>query len=265
MLDYSPYTINSTWMSRVETVVDWALAKGMFAIINVHHETWLDDSSNFTNELPMFEAIWTQICEKFNSKSYYLLYETFNEPAKMSTDNLNTMNAAAVKIIRASSGNDAKRGVLIPGGLDYSNPSWLVTNYADFKVPSDDYVMLEVHSYNPYKYTKKDPTSTFWGTSSDLSTLDTYWSDFDTVIKKLGVKVLLGEFGATTQQTAATGRYHWYGNQSSVPKSYGYAVCVWDDTTHQVYDRTAGTWDNSVLKALGLSSSVKADKTAIVV
>lgn len=254
----SPYTINSTWMKRVETVLDWALDKGMFAIVNVHHETWLDDSDNFDTELPMFKAIWTQIADQFKSKSHKLLFETFNEPAKMSSDNLNTMNSAALSVIRNSSGNNPTRGVFIPGGLQYSNPKWLVSYASEFTLPSDDYLMLEVHSYDPYKYTKKDPTSNYWGTSSDVSTLTSMWTDFNTELKKLNVKALLGEFGVTTQQAATNGRYHWYGNQSQVPLGLGMGVCVWDDNTHQVYNRTARTFDSKVLSALGLKSTLEA-------
>lgn len=263
MSSTSPYTINSTWMARVETVLDWALDKGLFAIVNVHHETWLDDSSNFDSELPKFEAIWTQLASQFKAKSHKLLFETFNEPAKMSSANLNTMNAAALSIIRKSSGNNPTRGVLIPGGLQYSNPSWLTEYSSEFTLPSDDYLMLEVHSYDPFKYTKKDPTSTYWGTSSDVSTLTTMWKDFNTVIEKLGVKALLGEFGVTTQQSAQQGRYHWYGNQSQVPLGLGMGVCVWDDKVHQVYNRSARTFDSNILSRLGLKSM--ADDGAIIV
>ena len=37
----SPYTIDSAWLARVDTVVSWGLQKGLFIILNAHHETWL--------------------------------------------------------------------------------------------------------------------------------------------------------------------------------------------------------------------------------
>ena len=37
----APYKINKSRMDRVETLVDWALAEGLYVIINAHHETWL--------------------------------------------------------------------------------------------------------------------------------------------------------------------------------------------------------------------------------
>ncbi len=33
--------VNGTWMDRVETVVDEALARGLYVIVNVHPDFWI--------------------------------------------------------------------------------------------------------------------------------------------------------------------------------------------------------------------------------
>ena len=42
-----PYKIDEAWLQRVEQVVDWGLSRGLFIIINAHHEEWI--KSNYTN------------------------------------------------------------------------------------------------------------------------------------------------------------------------------------------------------------------------
>ena len=34
------YTIDPAFMSRVKQVVDWALADGLYVVLNVHHDSW---------------------------------------------------------------------------------------------------------------------------------------------------------------------------------------------------------------------------------
>ncbi|MGO4758861.1 glycoside hydrolase family 5 protein, partial [Streptomyces sp. 2MCAF27] len=64
----APYTIDETWMNRVKQVVDWALADGLYVVINVHHDSWqwiADMPTDHDNVLTRFKATWTQIAAKF--------------------------------------------------------------------------------------------------------------------------------------------------------------------------------------------------------
>merc|ERR1719199_888067 len=91
--EVAPYKINDDFMKSVEQMVDWSLSRGMVTIINTHHEEWLDDASKFDAALPRLEAIWSQIAERFSTKNQTLLFEVFNEPHQMTSDQLNKMNA----------------------------------------------------------------------------------------------------------------------------------------------------------------------------
>ena len=73
-----PYTVNATFMSRVEQVVDWSLARGLVTVLNTHHDEWFETNSTAT--LPQFVALWRQIASHFAAKDETLLFEIYNEP-----------------------------------------------------------------------------------------------------------------------------------------------------------------------------------------
>lgn len=85
-VDSSPWTIDTTWLDRVEAVVDQVLDRGFYAIINVHHDyqLWANlvtSGANSTLIEEKFKSIWTQIGVKLGCKSSKLLFESINEPA----------------------------------------------------------------------------------------------------------------------------------------------------------------------------------------
>jgi len=170
----APYTINATWLDTVEEYVDWSLSRNMTTILNTHHEKWLDEAGdNFDKKLPRLLAIWSQIAERFGGKSPSLIFEIFNEPVKMSTAQLNEMNAAVLPVIREK---HPYRIVLFMG-LKFGNPSWIAANNTALHIPDDDgYLMLEVHNYDPWKYAGSNPTVHEWGSDEDVKTL-TNWMD----------------------------------------------------------------------------------------
>ena len=64
-MDTLPFTISSSWLARVEQIVDWALERDLFVILNAHHEDWI--KQNYTNALyrARFDSIWSQIAVRF--------------------------------------------------------------------------------------------------------------------------------------------------------------------------------------------------------
>ena len=139
-----PYAVDSTFLDRVEQVVDWTLERGMVAVLNTHHDEWLE--TNFTLAVPRFVALWTQIAERFATKAEDLLFEVYNEPhvAAFTADDLNAMNKAALAAIRVE--NPTR--IVLFGGLAYMNPGWVVANPDAMEIPSDDsQLMLEIHNY----------------------------------------------------------------------------------------------------------------------
>ena len=107
----SPYLIDADWLATVNETVGWALKHGLKAMINTHHETWLDNETAFPTMLPRLEAIWeqvifarclifslfltVQVAESFASVSDdQLVFELLNEPDNITIAQLNEMNTA---------------------------------------------------------------------------------------------------------------------------------------------------------------------------
>ena len=60
------YPIHDMWMDRVQEVVDYAYNKGVYVIINTHHEEWyMPTEENKVANGEQLVAIWTQIAERF--------------------------------------------------------------------------------------------------------------------------------------------------------------------------------------------------------
>ena len=75
------YTLNATWLSRVETIANYAFANDMYVIIDTHHEGWLiPNYANQTAVSDKLSKVWTQIANKFKNYGDYLIFETMNEP-----------------------------------------------------------------------------------------------------------------------------------------------------------------------------------------
>jgi len=245
----APYTINEAYLSSVEQMVDWSLERGMVTVLNAHHEKWLDQSSAFAAGLPRLEAIWTQIATRFKSRSQFLLFEIFNEAHLMSADQLNTMNAAILPIIRES--NPTR--IVFLQGLKFGNPSWIMANPSSLVIPDDPQIMLEIHNYDPFKYAGGNPTKFSWGSDSDRQALSAWMSDIDSWSKQKNLPIYYGEFGITSTQTASTGRDEWLKAHYEGITSRGWAASVWNDGGgHLIFDYNDNSWfDDDILRDLG--------------
>jgi len=246
----SPYTVDSDLLDTVEKLIDYVLKLGMVAIVNTHHETWIDSAAPgvFERKLPRLEAIWTQISKRFAGKSEKLLFEIFNEAHLISSDQLNEMNAACLKVIRES---NPTRIVLIQG-LKFGNPSWIIANGTKLAIPNDKQLMLEVHNYDPFNYAGGNPTVFSWGSSSDRAALSKWVEDLDAWSKEKGLPIYYGEFATTTSQTTATGMLDWYSAHYEAIVSHGWAASVWNDgNKHLIFDYNSGAWKTDILQALG--------------
>ena len=85
------YTIDPNWMKRVKAVVDICIKKGLYVILNVHHDQadygisygkGYYPRSNQRNESEKFLLnVWSQIALVFNNGyDNHLIFEALNEP-----------------------------------------------------------------------------------------------------------------------------------------------------------------------------------------
>lgn len=87
----SDYKIDSAWMNRVKTIVDWALEEGFCVILNDHHDNYavsklnkgyaLSKESDIQDKSKAFlSSVWKQIATTFADYDNRLVFELLNEP-----------------------------------------------------------------------------------------------------------------------------------------------------------------------------------------
>jgi len=251
-----PYTIDSSFLDRVQEVVGWSLARGFTTLINSHHDDWIDNEQNFESSLPRFISVWTQVAQRFSSSPASLLFEVYNEPHVMNVTQLNEMNAHIYATIRQT---NPTRTILI-GGLEWMGPNWILQNPDAMVIPdngNDPNLMLEIHDYDPGNFTGTGQKVTVyeWGTAAEqavVSTMATNIHQWST--NHYNLPVLLGEFGCSKppMQPNEADRALWYATYAkAVTASSFFAFSIWDDDgQYQTYNRATRTWDQNVLTAI---------------
>lgn len=202
--------IESAWLDRVNEVVDYAYKRGVFVILDTHHENFTFTSEeNYPVASEKLVCIWKQICERFKGYGERLLFEGLNEPRKNdmpdewhSTDVVafevvNKLNNDFIRTVRSSGGNNADRHLIIVtycGGCTKEIMETLV-------VPDDDKVIVNVHSYMPWHFTamengadKFDPENT-----EDTEKLDESFELLKKYCTDKGIPAIIDEFGAVNR------------------------------------------------------------------
>jgi len=193
----SPYTITSSFLTKIKSVVEEALKNKLHVIINMHHHDSL--FANPDGMKAMFLAQWQQIAAYFKDYPDSLLFEVLNEPhGQLDAQRWNGFFSDALKAIRNT---NPKRTVLL-GAADWGG----VGSVNKLVIPDDDHLILTIHYYNPFTFTHQG-ASWVAGSNAWLGTswLDTEYDrqavedEFNTakqfaIDKNLPVHI--GEFGA---------------------------------------------------------------------
>lgn len=211
--DASTFTIDESWLWRVEEVVNYVLNNGMYAIINEHWDNgWIEPTYAKQKEVnDRLAAMWEQIAVYFRDYDDHLLFAGTNEvhvgyntPTKEYYTVQNSFNQTFVNAVRSTGGRNHYRHLLVQGyntNIDHTN------NY--FIMPTDvvdKRLMVEVHYYDPYDFTLNTSSNiTQWGKyATDPNKTQTWaneaWADgqFQKMKTKFidkGYGVVLGEYG----------------------------------------------------------------------
>lgn len=217
--------VNAEWMARVKQVVDYALAEGLYCIINVHHDTGADEAgahvswikaegANYEKNKSKFEKLWLQIATKFKDYDQKLLFESYNEmldiynswcyasystaskyDAAVAANAYQTINDYAqsfVDVVRETGGNNSVRNLVVNtyAGCCGSG-TWsthLKEPLSEFTIPTDpatNHLMVQVHDYPNIE-----------GSMTDVKNeIDDMVSAWNTHIISKGVPMILGEWG----------------------------------------------------------------------
>lgn len=256
-------TVDSAWMARVKEVVDYAYDKGMYVILNSHHDNEYYDiggcvksEDTYKDSEKKMTSLWTQISKTFKKYDHHLIFETMNEPrtegsAKEWTGGtaeereiVYSLNDAITKAVRKTGGNNAYRYIMVPAYAATSNMSVLRT----MKLPDDDRIIVSVHAYSPYNYAMNGSYSKNFS-DSDKKELDKFFSDLNSVFVSKGISVVIGEFGAVNKGNESD-RCLWAEYYVKGAGKYGIPCIWWDNNSKTskgsecfgLYNRNTGEW-----------------------
>ena len=219
--------VNAEWMARVKQLVDYALAEGLYCIINVHHDTGADEAgahvswikaegANYEKNKSKFEKLWLQIATEFKGYDQKLLFESYNEMLdKYSSWNYATSNKSGgyneteamdaykaindyaqsfVNVVRGTEGNNGVRNLVVNtygaccGGKWGSN-ELPMGPIREMKLPDDVTSNHLIFQIHSYPGLKPNNLATI------KSQVTTMMSDLKTILAAKGAPVIVGEWG----------------------------------------------------------------------
>ena len=240
------YTIDTEWMKRIKTIVDIAIEKGLFVILNTYHDN-ADYNENGINygqgyyplnkDIEESEKflynIWKQIAYAFNEGyDHHLIFEGLNEPriadlehewyydendekCEEATNVLNEYNKLILYAIRSTKGNNLYRFVMVTplaASYDYAV-------YSNFDIPDDkkynnnnNKIIVSVHMYEPYDLVMDPDEDIYEFTEEYQEELHLKFEVLFNMFIKTGYNVIIGEFGAIDKNNIearlAWGKYY---------------------------------------------------------
>lgn len=240
----SPFKIDPVWLNRVEQILDWGLSKGLFMVVNSHHDEWIKTGySNPVNQA-RFDSLWSQVATRFKNKSEKLIFEVANEPVNMTKAQNDEMHQKAIHRIRKT--NPTR--LIIFQGIDWGGSDALI----NAAIPNDPNLIGSFHSYDPYLFGLEGKGT--WGTASDISSLRAKFQKVKDWSDKNNIPVFLGEFGSL-KTCDYNSRMKHYKTYMELSETFGFAPAAWDDGGNfRIMNRSAKTWDDDIKDIIAHSS-----------
>lgn len=276
------YKINSDWMKRVRQVIDWCIENDMYAIINIHHDNYINQNlvyafqgyypNNFAKEKSILfvKNVWKQVAEEFADYDDHLIFETLNEPRLRGHSHewnyvsdcpecvecmgvINELNQIAVDTIRNAGGNNKNRLLVIPSYV--ASPQAAFSK--NFVMPKDiagnsGKLALSVHMYTPYNFAMNCGDGSYSEFNEQTRReLDEHFDILEEMFINKGYPVIIGEYGATNKGNKEE-RIKWF--QYYLKHSYkrGIIAILWDNGIEEnkenpaesfgFYDRKSCRW-----------------------
>ncbi|MBR5965575.1 MAG: glycoside hydrolase family 5 protein [Treponema sp.] len=258
--DTDGHKIDSAWLARVKTVVDWSLDAGMNVIINIHHDNLTEaqmattygfcvpeaGGANYaslkTNSQTYITDIWKQVATHFKDYNDKLIFEILNEPRavgkdyewgadtnekkdKVSAANviIKEYEKAALDIIRASGGNNATRYLMVP---PYAASPSLMDGWSLPTDSASNKLIVSVHAYTPYDFCMgKDNTFT---AAHKSNIEDWLFATLNTQFVSKNIPVIIGETSASDKNNYAE-RVKWAKCFFAAAKAKGISCILWDN------------------------------------
>ncbi len=200
------YMIEPAYLDRVEEVVNWALEAKLYVMINVHHDSWMWIShmeKNHDEVLARYEAVWTQVAERFKNHSSKLMFEGINEPRFTdggTTDRakqyemLKELLVSFHRIVRDSGGLNATRPLVLPTRESSPAQDDLDELYNTIQTLNDPNLIATVHYYGFWPFSVNVAGYYKFEKDAQQDIVTTFDNVHNTLVAK-GIPVILGEYG----------------------------------------------------------------------
>ncbi len=235
-------------LAQLSATVDYALSRGLYVVLNTHHEHWLkegyDGSAAFDAR---FAMLWKGIAEHFKNRSPKLIFEVLNEPEKAMGDwsgkvkpfdpnalkLTRQINEVGYQAIRETGGANATRIVMVmPNGQ--GNQSQLDDVYPDKgSLPGggrDPNLAVSVHTYDPWGFCGQNGKNTAF---PGKAAIEAPIVKVAAHARKLGVQVNYGEFGVGREKDQEARNTEivrdYYRTVRLMALRLGMSVTPWDD------------------------------------
>ncbi len=278
------YTIEPTWFARVKEVVDYAYNNGMYVIINVHHENWVNRSdlaTSYKSVSAELKQVWTQIAEYFADYDQHLIFEGMNEPRMVGAKDEWTGNSACYEVINKLNADfigtvrsvDSKykttRLLMVPGYA--ASGDYGIYSNLDKSLFNDPYVAASVHAYKPFDFAMgKGDHSSF--SADNKAELDSVFGNLRSFFTQNNIPVVIGEFSASNYGYTDA-RVDWAEYYMTIAKETGIACVLWDNNAisnsddpseaHGYINRSNNTWYSASEPVVNKLISVRNDDSIV--
>ncbi|QBN20398.1 glycoside hydrolase family 5 protein [Flavobacterium nackdongense] len=242
---------NHSRFLELKAAIDYAISKGLYVVINTHHEHWLKDyydgSATYNTK---FSTLWSDIATYFKDYSNKLIFDILNEPEgtmgqwgaeagfsfpqPTSTTALNLtrqINKVGYDAIRATAGGNATRIIMVePNGQ--GNQGMIEEVYptkADLPGGgTDKYLVIQVHTYDPWAFCGETGADSAYPGATSIAAAINKVAVHSTL---LGVPINYGEFGVGRTSAARNTSvvYEYYRTVKTTTLANNMSFSVWDD------------------------------------
>jgi endoglucanase len=251
-------TLDETFATRIDEVIDAALANGLYVVVDAHHYRQLDGEPLDPGEAEVASIdvqerlvnIWRQLSARYHERSNRLVYELYNEPhgQQMAPG----WNALAARLLAAVRENDPER-VVIVGASEWNDP----TSLHELKLPDDSNLIVTFHYYEPYHFVfqgtfvKNSPAWVGITCCDELQRIQIQSGIEIAALfsKQHGVPMYLGEFGSSIVADKAS-RVDYSRFVRDQAEAHGMPWAVWSMVDMGIYDPDTKAFRPEVLEAL---------------
>jgi endoglucanase len=261
------WTVDPVWLQRVSDVVDMITSRGLYTLVNVHHDswTWADLTKAETNVTEVEERLsklWYQIGVKLACKSELVAFETINEIPGTTAEHgavINRLNNIFLQAINDAGGHNPMRVVTLVGaGEDgLKTTQWFERPDAKFKNPWG----IQYHYYSPCNtlfppssYLSLTDTNTddyvfnawgksTWGSDADKASLE---ADIALVRGNFSdIPIIIGEWAVSPVATETAARWRYFDFFVRTAAKYNTSTILWDNGA-DFLDRATHQWRDQV-------------------